>query len=44
MIRRHPEPRRVADTENGVIIRHEIAMLRRLIEAYQLDVLHERRA
>ena len=37
------QPRRVADTERGDVIRGEIAMLTRLVEAYEANVLHEQR-
>lgn len=42
-VRRYPQSRCVADTENGVALRHEIAMLKRLVVAYQENVLHEQR-
>jgi fructose-1,6-bisphosphatase-3 len=38
---RYDRPRRVADTEHGATIRGEIAMLNRLVEAYQENVVHE---
>jgi fructose-1,6-bisphosphatase III len=42
-IRRFDQPRLVADTERGDVIRGEIAMLTRLVEAYEANVLHEQR-
>lgn len=42
-VRRYSQSRRVADTESGVAIRSEIAMLNRLVEAYQESVIHEQR-
>jgi fructose-1,6-bisphosphatase III len=40
-IRCYDPPRRVGDTERGVMIRGEIALLTRLIEAYETNVIHE---
>lgn len=40
-IRAFPAPRRVGDTEKGAALREEIAVLRRLIQAYQDNVLRE---
>jgi fructose-1,6-bisphosphatase III len=40
-IRSYDPPRRVADTERGAMIRGEIALLTRLIEAYETNVIHE---
>jgi fructose-1,6-bisphosphatase-3 len=43
-IRRFDQPRRVADTERGDVIRGDIAMLTRLVEAYEANVLYEQRS
>ena len=40
-VQRYEQPRRVADTESGDAIRSEIGMLKRLVEAYQENVLQE---
>jgi fructose-1,6-bisphosphatase-3 len=40
-IRRYDPPRRVADTERGALIHGEIAMLTRLVEAYESNVIQE---
>jgi fructose-1,6-bisphosphatase-3 len=42
-LRRYDRPRRVADTERGDLMRGEIALLTRLVEAYEANVLHEQR-
>ena len=42
-LRRYDQPRRVADTERGDLMRGEIALLTRLVEAYEANVLHEQR-
>lgn len=36
-----PQPRRIADTESGEAIRGEIATLKRLVAAYQTNVIQE---
>jgi fructose-1,6-bisphosphatase-3 len=36
------KPRRVADTTDGVVLRHEIAALELLLQAYEQNVLQER--
>ncbi len=41
-VRRHEQPRRVADTERGAAIRGEIDMLKRLVVAYEASVIDER--
>jgi fructose-1,6-bisphosphatase-3 len=40
-VRRYDQPRWVADTESGVAIRSEIEVLKRLVAAYQANVLQE---
>ncbi len=40
-IRTYPQPRTVADTETGAVIRREIAALELLISAYRDNILHE---
>ena len=41
-LRQYAQPHRLADTEQGVAVRDEIDMLKRLIEAYQEGVILER--
>jgi fructose-1,6-bisphosphatase-3 len=43
-IRRFDPPRRVADTEQAALLRGEIAILERLVEAYQAGAIRERRS
>jgi fructose-1,6-bisphosphatase III len=40
-LRQYEQPHRLADTEQGAIVRDEIAMLKRLIKAYQESVILE---
>jgi fructose-1,6-bisphosphatase-3 len=40
-VRQYDQTRRVADTESGITIRGEIAVLNRLVEAYQENVIQE---
>jgi len=38
-IHRFPRPRRIGETESGAAIRSEIAVLKRLVAAYQKHVI-----
>lgn len=40
-VQRYTRPRTIGQTENGTAIRYEIAMLQRLVTAYQENVIHE---
>jgi fructose-1,6-bisphosphatase-3 len=40
-LRQYEQPHRLADTEQGAIVRDEIAMLKRLIKAYQESAILE---
>jgi fructose-1,6-bisphosphatase-3 len=42
IIREYPRPRRMADTERGEQMMHEIVMLERLIDAYRSNFLQQR--
>ena len=40
-VRKWERPQKVADTERGLLIRAEIELLEKLVEAYQLNALRE---